>query len=81
VFHKQDPELARWSHDVLEMPPRRLARHLDALADALFLSGEPELPWTGEAYEPVVLEALLARHLDRERIGRLKRAPLLRRRW
>jgi hypothetical protein len=63
VFRQPGPELAGWCKDVLEVPPRRLARHLDVLANALFPSGEPELPW-GSAYEPVVLEALLVRHLE-----------------
>jgi DNA-binding transcriptional ArsR family regulator len=79
VFRNPGPELARWCNDVLGMPPKRLARHLDVLAEALFLPDEVELSWP--AYEPAVLEALLARHLDRERIGRLKRAPLPRRQW
>jgi hypothetical protein len=47
------------------------ARHLDVLANALFPSGEPEVPW-GSAYEPVVLEVLVVRHLDRARVVRLK---------
>jgi hypothetical protein len=80
VFRNPGPELAGWCNNVIEVPPRRLAHHLDALADALFL-GEPELPWSGEAYEPVVLEPLLAAHLNRARILRLKSAPLPRRRW
>jgi hypothetical protein len=79
VFRNPSPELTLWCRDVLEVPPRRLAHHLDVLAEALFMPNEAELPWP--AYEPAVLEALLARHLDRERIGRLKRAPLPRRQW
>jgi hypothetical protein len=67
AFRKPGPELVLWCKDVLEVPPRRLANHLDALA--------------GRAYEPVILEARLARHLDRERIARLKRSPLPRRQW
>jgi hypothetical protein len=79
AFRRPTPELAGWCNSVLEVPPRRLANHLDALAEALFQPGETELPWV--EYEPVVLEELLARHLDRERVTRLKKAPLPRRRW
>jgi hypothetical protein len=80
AFRDPGPELAGWCNNVLEVPPRRLAHHLDALADALFQPGETaELPWA--EYEPVVLEELLARHLDRARVLRLKKAPLPRRRW
>jgi hypothetical protein len=79
VFRNPGPELALWCKDVLEVPSKRLARHLDVLAETLFQPDEVELPW--QAYEPAVLEALLARILDRERIGRLKRAPLPRRQW
>jgi hypothetical protein len=50
VFRDAGPELALWCNDVLEVPPRRLARHLDVLAEALFLPNEVELPWP--AYEP-----------------------------
>jgi hypothetical protein len=78
VFRNPGPELAGWCKNVLEVPPRRLAHHLDGLGDALFL-GEAELPWV--EYEPAVLEELLMRHLDRARIARLKKAPLPRLRW
>jgi hypothetical protein len=81
VFRNPGPELAGWSRSVLGLPPRRLAHHLDALANALFPPGEPERPRPGAAYEPAVLEALLVHHLDRARIARLKSAPLPRRRW
>jgi hypothetical protein len=80
AFRKPGPELVGWCNNVLEVPPRRLAQHLDALAEALFL-GETELPWPTEAYEPAVLEPLLAGHLNRARVLRLKSSPLPRRRW
>jgi hypothetical protein len=79
AFHNPGPELAGWCVNVIEVPARRLAQHLDALANALFLSCETELPWA--EYEPAVLEELLVRHLDRARVARLKKAPLPRRRW
>jgi hypothetical protein len=79
AFHNPGSELAGWCNNVIEVPPRRLARHLDALANALFLSGDGELPWA--EYEPAVLEELLVRHLDRARVARLKSAPLPRKRW
>jgi hypothetical protein len=79
VFRKPGPELAGWCANVLEAPPRRLAKHLDALANALFPPGEAELPWA--EYEPAVLEELLMQHLDSTRIARLKKAPLPRLRW
>jgi hypothetical protein len=79
AFRNPGPELAGWCNNVLEVPPRRLAKHLDALANALFAPGETELPWA--EYEPAVLEELLARYLDRARIARLKSAPLPRKRW
>jgi hypothetical protein len=78
-FRDPGPELTGWCVNVIEVPPRRLAKHLDALANALFPSDETELPWA--EYEPAVLEELLAPHLDRTRIARLKSAPLPRRRW
>jgi hypothetical protein len=79
AFRNPTAELAGWCNNVLEVPPKRLANHLDALADALFQPSEAELPWVD--YEPAVLEGLLARHLDRARVIRLKKAPLPRRRW
>jgi hypothetical protein len=81
VFRNPGPELALWCANVLDLPPLRLAHHLDALANALFVSDEAESPRSGTAYEPAVLEELLVRHLDRARIVRLKSAPLPRRRW
>jgi hypothetical protein len=80
VFRNPGPELALWCNNVLDLPPRRLAHHLDALADALFLPGEPERP-RSPAYEPAVLDGLLARRLNRARVARLMRAPLPRLRW
>jgi hypothetical protein len=79
VFRNPGAELAGWCNNVLEVPPRRLAQHLEALANGLFPSGEIELPWP--EYEPAVLEEHVARRLDRACVGRLKRAPLPRRRW
>jgi hypothetical protein len=79
VFRNPGPELAGWCNNYLDVPPRRLAHHLDALADALFQPGEPERPRPGGAYELAVIEELLVRHLDRARVLRLKRAPLPRR--
>jgi hypothetical protein len=79
VFRNPGPELTLWCNDVIDVPPKRLARHLDALANALFLSGEPELPWA--TYDPAVLEALLVQHPNRARVVRLKSAPLPRLRW
>jgi hypothetical protein len=47
VFRNRGPELAGWCGNVLEVPPRRLAHHLDALADALFLAGRRGAAATG----------------------------------
>jgi hypothetical protein len=80
VFRNPGPELRVWCRNVLGMPPRRLARHLEAFANVLFRSGEPKPP-PGSAYQPAILATLVAGHLDRERLARLKRAPLPRRPW
>jgi hypothetical protein len=79
AFRNSDPEIRGWCNNVLEVPPRRLARHLDALGDALFRSrGQPR---PGSAYDPAMLDELVVRHLDRVRVARLRSSPLPRRRW
>jgi hypothetical protein len=52
AFRNPGSELAGWCNNILDLPPRRLARHLDALADALFPPGEAEQPRPGAAYGP-----------------------------
>jgi hypothetical protein len=80
-FRNPSPELRTWCRNVFDIPPRRLARHLGALGDALFSPDEPEQPRPGSAYDPAVLEALVVTRLDRVRLARLKRSPLPQRRW
>jgi hypothetical protein len=81
VFRNPTPELAGWCRDVLEVPPGRLARHLEALGAALFDSTEAVRELPGSAYDPSALDAFLARQLDPACVARLKRSPLPRRRW
>jgi hypothetical protein len=81
AFRNPGPELAGWCNNVLEVPPRRLARHLDVLAGALFVTAEAERPQPGSAYDPLLLDRWLGPQLDRARIAGLKSAPLPRRRW
>jgi hypothetical protein len=78
AFRNPGPELVRWCNNVLDVPPRRLARHLDVLADALFV---PDTIAPSGRDAACVPAALLARNLDPARIARLKAAPLPRRRW
>jgi hypothetical protein len=81
VFRNPAAELAGWCRDVLEVPPRRLARHLEALGAALFVSTEVGRALPGSAYDPSALDAFLARQLEPACVARLKRSPLPRRRW
>jgi hypothetical protein len=81
VFRYPPPELAGWCRDVLEVPPRRLARHLEALGAALFDSTEAVRALPGSAYDPSALDGFLVPQLDPACVARLKRSPLPRRRW
>jgi hypothetical protein len=81
VFRNPTPELAGWCRDVLEVPPRRLARHLEALGAALFVSTEAVRALPDSAYCRSALDGFLARQLDPACVAPLKRSPLPRRRW
>jgi hypothetical protein len=81
AFRNPTPELAGWCRDVLEVPPRRLARHLEALGAALFDSADAVRELPGSAYDPSALDGFLVPQLDPACVARLKRSPLPRRRW
>jgi hypothetical protein len=81
AFRNAGPELKEWSTNVLDVPPRRFARHLQTLGAALFVNAEAVRPQPGSAYDPQALDRLLGPQLHRACIERLKRAPLPRRRW
>jgi hypothetical protein len=60
VFRYPASELAGWCRDVLEVPPRRLARHLEALGAALLVSAEAVRAVPGSAYDPSALDGFLS---------------------
>ena len=81
AFRNPGAELGGWCRNVLDLPPRRLAAHLQALAAALYVGAEAVRAAPGLSSMPVVRDRFFGPQLDRPCVARLKRAPLPRKRW